>query len=228
MSHSKDQDGKIERRDVLKLGTAAAAGFVAKSVMGETPRKIPDLPQNPATPDAMPTRNLGKTGYQVGIFSLGGQAAIEQADNFDVAVPLIEKALDLGVNYVDTSARYGGVENRWSEQYFGEVMKNRRSEAYLATKSHDRTRDGSLKLLEKSLELLKTDYIDLWQMHALSRPGSGRGGLCQGRCHRGIRRGERSGDRPQPRHLGPRRPRRSDRCHRALPVRLRPAGAQRR
>ncbi len=84
-------------------------------------------------------------------------------------MPLIEKALDLGVNYADTSARYGGVENRWSEQYFGEVMKTRRSEVYLATKTHDRTRDGSMKLLERSLELLKTDHIDLWQMHNLAR-----------------------------------------------------------
>ena len=48
-------------------------------------------------------------------------------------------------------------------------MKTRRAETYLATKSHDRTRDGSWKLLERSLELLKTDHIDLWQMHALSR-----------------------------------------------------------
>jgi hypothetical protein len=137
--------------------------------MGGEPRKMGPLPDNPRTPKAMPTRNLGTTGYQVGIFSLGGQSAIEKADNFDVAVPLIERALDLGVNYVDTSARYGGVEHRWSEQYFGEVMKTRRSEVYLATKSHDRTRDGSWKLLERSLELLKTDHIDLWQMHALSR-----------------------------------------------------------
>ena len=159
----------MKRRDALKLGTAAAAGFVARGVMAETPREMPKLPSNPATPDAMPTRNLGATGYQVGIFSLGGQSAIEQPDNFDVAVPLIERALDLGVNYVDTSARYGGTENRWSEQYFGRVMKDRRSEVFLATKSHDRTRDGSLKLLERSLELLETDHIDLWQMHALSR-----------------------------------------------------------
>jgi len=170
MSHSENSDGKLKRRDVLKLGTAAAAGFVARGVMAGTPQTMPALPVNPKTPDAMPTRNLGKTGFQVGIFSLGGQAAIEKANNFDVAVPLIEKALDLGVNYVDTSARYGGVKERWSERYFGELMKTRRSEAYLATKSHDRTRDGSLKLLERSLELLKTDYIDLWQMHALSRP----------------------------------------------------------
>ncbi len=170
MANSESSDGKLKRRDVLKLGTAAAAGFVARGVMAETPQKMPELPVNPKTPDAMPTRNLGKTGFQVGIFSLGGQAAIQEANNFDVAVPLIEKALDLGVNYVDTSARYGGVEDRWSEQYFGEVMKSRRSEVFLATKSHDRTRDGSLKLLERSLELLKTDHIDLWQMHALSRP----------------------------------------------------------
>jgi predicted aldo/keto reductase-like oxidoreductase len=159
----------MKRRDALKLGTAAAAGFVARGVMAETPRELPKLPSNPATREAMPTRNLGATGYQVGIFSLGGQAAIEQANNFDAAVPLIERALDLGVNYVDTSARYGGTEERWSEQYFGEVMKGRRSQVFLATKSHDRTRDGSLKLLERSLELLMTDHIDLWQMYALSR-----------------------------------------------------------
>jgi aryl-alcohol dehydrogenase-like predicted oxidoreductase len=169
MAHSDQPDGKLKRRDVLKLGTAAAAGFVARGVMAETPRKMPALPVNPKTPDAMPMRNLGTTGFQVGIFSLGGQAAIEQANNFDVAVPLIERALDLGVNYADTSARYGGTEERWSERYFGEVMKARRSEAFLATKTHDRTRDGSLELLERSLELLQTDHIDLWQMHNLSR-----------------------------------------------------------
>jgi predicted aldo/keto reductase-like oxidoreductase len=169
MTDTKKSGSKMERRDLLKLGTAAAAGFMAKGVMGGEPRQMGPLPDNPRTPKAMPTRNLGKTGFQVGVFSLGGQSAIEKADNFDVAVPLIERAFDLGVNYVDTSARYGGVEHRWSEQYFGEVMKTRRSEAYLATKSHDRTRDGSWKLLERSLELLKTDHIDLWQMHALSR-----------------------------------------------------------
>ena len=85
-----------------------------------------------------------------------------------MAIPIVEKALDLGVNYIDTSARYGNSE-RWSERYIGQVMKRRRSEAFLATKTHDRTRDGSLKLLEKSLQLLQTDYVDLWQIHNLSK-----------------------------------------------------------
>lgn len=112
----------------------------------------------------MPTRNLGQTGYKVGLFSLGGQAALERPNNHAVAVPIIERALDLGVNYVDTSSIYGGPE-RWSEQYVGEVMRRRRTEAFLATKTKERTRDGSLRMLEQSLKLLRTDHIDLWQLH---------------------------------------------------------------
>jgi aryl-alcohol dehydrogenase-like predicted oxidoreductase len=115
----------------------------------------------------MPTRNLGRTGHRVGLFSLGGQAALEKPDNEAAAVRIIERALDLGVNYLDTSARYGG-DARWSEQYFGTVMKRRRREAFLATKTHDRTADGSLRLLETSLKLLQTDHVDLWQLHAMS------------------------------------------------------------
>ncbi|HKM81206.1 MAG TPA: aldo/keto reductase [Candidatus Acidoferrum sp.] len=117
----------------------------------------------------MPTRNLGKTGYKVGIFSLGGQAALEKANNFDIAVPIIERALDLGVNYIDTSSIYGGPE-RWSEQYVGRVMKTRRKDAFLATKTKERTRDGSLRMIERSLTLLNTDHVDLWQLHDIGLP----------------------------------------------------------
>ncbi|MFH1176121.1 MAG: aldo/keto reductase [Acidobacteriota bacterium] len=158
----------IERRDLLKLGGAAAAGLLASGLAPGAEGALPPLPSNPVTPAAMPTRNLGRTGFRVGIFSLGGQASVEKPDNEAVAVPIVERALDLGVNYIDTSARYGG-EARWSECYIGTVMKRRRSEAFLATKTHDRTRDGSLQLLEKSLELLQTDHVDLWQIHNLAR-----------------------------------------------------------
>jgi len=152
------------RRDFLKTGGATTAALLASPALAGTARALPELPSNPRTPTAMPTRNLGKTGYKVGIFSLGGQAALERADNFDAAVPLIERALDLGVNYVDTSSIYGGPE-RWSEQYVGRVMAHRRKDAFLATKTKERERDSSLRMIEKSLELLKTDHIDLWQVH---------------------------------------------------------------
>jgi aryl-alcohol dehydrogenase-like predicted oxidoreductase len=164
---SKSPSGKSnrsDRRTFLKssgLMTAVAVGSAAIPKLAAASTAAPSAA--PAT-EAMPTRNLGKTGYKVGIFSLGGQAALEHAHNEDVAVPIIQKALDLGVNYIDTSSIYGGPE-RWSEQYVGKVMKSRRAEAFLATKTKERTRDGSKQMLEKSLKLLQTDHIDLWQLH---------------------------------------------------------------
>ena len=153
------------RRDFLKASGAVTAALLAPPAFASAPKTaLPALPSNPRTPAAMPTRNLGKTGYKVGIFSLGGQATLEKANQFDNAVPIIERALDLGVNYIDTSSIYGGPE-RWSEQYVGRVMAKRRNEAFLATKTKERTRDDSLRMIEKSLQLLQTDHVDLWQLH---------------------------------------------------------------
>ncbi len=157
----------LPRRDFLKAGGLAAAGFVAGGAA--TPGlPAPTLPVNPHTERALPTRNLGRTGYRVGAFSLGGQAAVEQPNNADAAIAIVERALDLGINYIDTAAAYGG-RDRWSQRYLGEVMQRRRGETFLASKTHDRTRDGSLRLLEESLTLLQTDHLDLWQLHNLSR-----------------------------------------------------------
>jgi uncharacterized protein len=158
---------KTDRRQFLKQSGAVTAAVLAGSTMparAAANANMPPLPSNPRTQAAMPTRNLGKTGYKVGIFSLGGQAALEKGNNFDVAVPIVERALDLGVNYIDTSSIYGGPP-RWSEQYVGQVMKRRRNEAFLATKTKERTRDGSMQMIEKSLQLLNTDHVDLWQLH---------------------------------------------------------------
>ncbi len=109
-----------DRRTFLKTGGAVAAGLLSQGAIAAraATTTLGPMPANPRTMAAMPTRNLGKTGYKVGIFSLGGQAALEKPNNFDVAVPIIERALDLGVNYIDTSSIYGGPP-RWSEQYCG-------------------------------------------------------------------------------------------------------------
>jgi aryl-alcohol dehydrogenase-like predicted oxidoreductase len=155
------------RRAFLKLGSATAAGLMGHAVLGQaapSPQNAAAGPLNATATLPMPVRNLGRTGYKVGIFSLGGQAALEHAHNEANAVPIVERALDLGVNYIDTSSIYGGPE-RWSEQYIGTVMKRRRAQAFLASKTKERTRDGSLRMIEKSLQLLQTDHLDLWQLH---------------------------------------------------------------
>jgi aryl-alcohol dehydrogenase-like predicted oxidoreductase len=167
--HKLGRSSNSNRRTFLKAGgllTAAALGSAAlpEVARGRAGAVASSLPFNSATTNSMPTRNLGKTGYKVGIFSLGGQAALEKAHNEAVAVAIIEKALDLGVNYIDTSSIYGGPE-RWSEQYVGKVMKHRRGDAFLATKTKERTRDGSMRMIDMSLRLLQTDHVDLWQLH---------------------------------------------------------------
>jgi hypothetical protein len=159
-----------DRRKFIKMGGAVTAGLLAQGALPEALRAIPRMSPNPAAAEAMPTRNLGRTGWRVGIFSLGGQAALEIGKNDEVAVPIITRALDLGVNYLDTSSIYGGPE-RWSERYVGQVMKKRRAEAFLASKTKERTRDGSLRMLEESLKLLQTDHLDLWQLHDVGTLG---------------------------------------------------------
>jgi len=160
------------RREFLKAGGAVTAALLARrGGLAETPKALPGLPSNPRTTTAMPMRNLGKTGYRVGIFSLGGQAAIELPNNEAAAVPIIERALDMGINYIDTSSIYGGPE-RWSEQYVGKVMAHRRNEAFLATKTIQRSREASMRMIEKSLQLLKTDHVDLWQLHDVGTQGN--------------------------------------------------------
>ena len=169
--HNRTKLTSPNRRDFLKLSGAALAALVGPNLSHAAPASASPLPLPGTVANAaMPTRNLGKTGRRIGIFSLGGQAALERANNAALAVPIIERALDLGVNYLDTSSIYGGPE-RWSEKYIGQVMKKRRAEAFLASKTKERTRDASLRMLEKSLELLQTDHLDLWQLHDLGTPG---------------------------------------------------------
>src|SRR6202034_3972539 len=110
--HSLNKSSNSNRRNFLKAGGIMGAAVLGSAALPEVVSSQANsdtsfLPSNLVTPNSMPTRNLGKTGYKVGIFSLGGQAALEQANNFDVAVPIIERALDMGVNYIDTSSIYG-------------------------------------------------------------------------------------------------------------------------
>jgi aryl-alcohol dehydrogenase-like predicted oxidoreductase len=157
------------RRHFLKSGAAIATGLSAGMLGGaangeETAAKSAAPDETGPVHDSMPTRNLGKTGARVTIFGLGGQGALEKANNEEVSVQIIQRALELGVNYFDTSAIYGGPE-RWSEQYLGKGLKGNRDRVFLATKTKERTRDAALKNIELSLKLLDTDHVDSWQLH---------------------------------------------------------------
>ena len=128
------------RRDFFKLGVTGAVGLTVGQQLSKTQElkgsNKPQAPYNERTHKMMPTRNLGKTGYRVGIFSLGGQATVEQPGKEKESIAIVNRAIDLGVNYIDTAARYGG-DDQWSQKYIGKVIKHRREEVFLATKTHE-------------------------------------------------------------------------------------------
>src|SRR5262249_32748080 len=111
-------------------------------------------------------RLLGKTGHRVLPVSLGGEGILRTTGRSREAVPMILEALRLGVRYCDTAPAY-----QQSQDYYGEAFRaagpRARDGVFLASKTHERTRDRALRLLDDSLRRLGTDRLDLWQMHDL-------------------------------------------------------------
>jgi uncharacterized protein len=152
------------RRQFLRtLGAAAAAAglFRGHSAWGQALLGSTGA-QSGRSASPLPKRPLGKTGVSVGAFSLGGEATVQERRRRADALRIINRALDLGVNYIDTSPTYGA---GGSETNIGEVMAERREQVFLATKTHDRSYDGTMRLIEQSLKRLRTDRIDLYQIH---------------------------------------------------------------
>ena len=110
----------------------------------------------------LPTRPLGNTGRAVSLFGLGGEGVLRTYGRTSEAAAVIERALAQGVNYFDTAPAYAG-----SMDYYGATLGERRRDIFLACKTHERTRDGSLRLLDDALKRLRTDHFDLWQLHDL-------------------------------------------------------------
>jgi hypothetical protein len=151
----------MNRRGFLGAGLAGVAASTAPVASGAAKHA---LPYNPRTEKAMPMHNLGRTGFRVGILSLGGQATLEIAGREAESAQIINRAIDLGINYIDSAAGYGmGV----SELNIGRVIESRRKEVWVTSKTADRTYDGSMKFLEQTLKNMQTDHLDLWQIHNL-------------------------------------------------------------
>ena len=111
----------------------------------------------------MERRRLGRTDLEVSRIGFGGMT-IPQVDR-DQAVATVHKALDLGVNFIDTARAYG---NGDSESKIGEVMKTRRDECYLSSRSPKMDYEGMKEAIDQSLATLGVDAIDLYEPHDVS------------------------------------------------------------
>jgi predicted aldo/keto reductase-like oxidoreductase len=112
----------------------------------------------------LPTRVLGKTGLALPILGFGTAPAGKRLAHRE-AVHLFETALNAGVTYFDTAPEFAGYGK--AQEQLGHLLKRRRQEIFLVTKCYDPTYDGTLKLLERSLKELQTDYADLVFVHSL-------------------------------------------------------------
>jgi len=130
------------------------AGWAATAYAAAAPKpKYGDIPK----------RTFGKTGEKLTIIGqAGGRFPLI---SFDEAKAITLRAYDLGINYFDNSVDYW--EGR-SEEVYGAVLPPFRKHVFLTTKANERTRAGATAELDLSLKRLKTDYVDLWQIHAVN------------------------------------------------------------
>src|SRR5574344_824641 len=106
----------------------------------------------------MEYRILGKTGLQISRMGFGG-IPIQRIDA-EGTKTLIHELKAAGVNFIDTARGY-----TVSEEYLGYALEGIRENFVLATKSMSRTKEAMAADIEKSLKNLRTDYIDLYQIH---------------------------------------------------------------
>ena len=129
----------------------------------------------------METRRLGRIGHQSSVLIYGGAAlsAVPQ----DVADRSVQEALDGGINHFDVAASYGDAELRLAPW-----MPRIRSSIFLASKTGDRDADGAWASINRSLERLQTDHLDLIQLHGVGDleeldQVTGPGGALQAESH---------------------------------------------
>jgi len=167
----------MKRRIFLKQATATAALAGLKSATGQSITKEIAL-QGAAAHDPLPfastvngigRRKLGNSGAEVSILGIGGYHLGLSDTSEQEAIKIIRKGLDEGINFLDNCWDYNeGV----SEERMGKALQDGyRQKAFLMTKIDGRTGVEARRQLEESLRRLKTDHIDLLQIHEVIRTG---------------------------------------------------------
>ena len=141
----------MKRRQFLKQAAVTAAAVAASSELKAKSYVNP-----------IAQRTLGRTGEQLSIIAFGGIVVMNESPG-DVS-NIVAEAVDRGINYFDVAPSYGNAQER-----LGPALAPYRKNCFLACKTEGRMKDDSRKQLEESLQLLKTDHVDLYQFHALTK-----------------------------------------------------------
>jgi aryl-alcohol dehydrogenase-like predicted oxidoreductase len=148
----------MKRRDFLKKSTIAAGAITAGRMLDSTPLVATSEFKNPAS---LSQREYGQTGVKLSIIGFGG-IVVKDAEQ-QHANRVVAEAFEKGVNYFDVAPTYGDAELK-----LGPALEPYRKKVFLACKTTQRLREGASEELKRSLERLHTDYLDLYQLHAIT------------------------------------------------------------
>jgi predicted aldo/keto reductase-like oxidoreductase len=154
----------MERRAFLKMAGVAAGSctWASKALWAAEPASL----SGEADKTPLPRRVLGRTGQQVSTVVFPGLAMTQQEQ--DLCTAAVRRAVERGVNYFDVAPAYG---NGTAEVRLGVALQGiDRSRLFLACKTKMRDKDGARQELERSLQRLRTDHFDLYQMHHIRTP----------------------------------------------------------
>lgn len=158
----------LDRRQMLKtLGVVGSVLALSgprglAEAMAPSATSAQDTERSVATGE-VPKRALGKTGVAVSVLCFGG-AHWGRMQSEAEAMRVLHEAIDAGVTFMDNAWEYNGGR---SEEWMGKALQGRRQQVFLMTKvcSHGRDKTVAMRQLEDSLRRLRTDYLDLWQIH---------------------------------------------------------------
>lgn len=155
----------LSRRGFVTHAAAAGAGGLMGDMLDGETSNLYATTASPAT--SIPTRPFGRDQTEISIVGFGaGSRFYTSTPDDDSAAELIRAAIDRGITLVETGSNYGGTEGL-SERRIGLAMTTHRAKAFLETKVDERDYDGAMREMERSMERMNTDYLDLVLHHFL-------------------------------------------------------------
>ena len=144
---------RLSRRQFIGSATLTVAG--RNLLVAQTGSSKPSAP--------VPSRSLGSTGLKTSILGVGGYH-LGSAAGQDEVDRIVGMAIDAGINFFDNAWEY---HQGSSEERLGTALRGKRDQVILMTKvcTHGRDKSTAMQMLEESLKRLRTDHLDIWQIH---------------------------------------------------------------
>jgi predicted aldo/keto reductase-like oxidoreductase len=150
----------ISRRDFIRISSASTAALALN------PGIVSAFDTEQYDPKNLPTRILGKTNIKIPLIAIGTGSRFCSVKNEEEALKILTYALDNGLYYWDTAHIYSN-GSIISEERLGKILKTRRKEIFLSTKITTRDPEEAKRHIEKSLDRLQTDYVDILKVHMI-------------------------------------------------------------